>query len=120
MELSRRRLLQIGIGGTAGAALTALAGCSTSTTKSTGGTGASALALWYWGGGLSAKGVAGAVTHFTSNATIKSSVIAGDFKQKLLTTMAAGSSVPDITGIKGEDMASFLPQAGKFVDLNTL
>jgi len=115
MELSRRRLLQIGIGGTAGAALTALTGCSTSTAKSGGGSaGASSLALWYWGGGLSDKVVADAVTHFASSATVKSSVIGGDFKQKLLT------SVPDITGIKGEDMASFLPQSSKFVDLNTL
>jgi cellobiose transport system substrate-binding protein len=120
MELSRRRLLRIGMGGIAGAAFAAAAGCSTSGKKSTGGSGGGSLALWYWGGGLSDKVVADAVTHFAGSATVKPSVIGGDFKQKLLTTMAAGSSVPDITGIKGEDIASFLPQASKFVDLNTL
>jgi cellobiose transport system substrate-binding protein len=120
MELSRRRLLRIGMGGIAGAAFTAAAGCSTSGKKSTGGSGGGSLALWYWGGGLSDKVVADAVTHFAGSATVKPSVIGGDFKQKLLTTMAAGSSVPDIAGIKGEDIASFLPQASKFVDLNTL
>ncbi len=34
--------------------------------------------------------------------------------------MAGGKFVPDITGIKGEDIASFLPNANRFVDLNTL
>ena len=28
--------------------------------------------------------------------------------------------MPDITGIKGEDIASFLPNADRFLDLNTL
>jgi cellobiose transport system substrate-binding protein len=77
------------------------------------------IALWYWAGGLSDKVVADAVTHFTQT-TLKPSVVGGDFKQKLTTTIAANRFVPDITGIKGEDIASFLPQAKRFVDLNTL
>jgi cellobiose transport system substrate-binding protein len=76
--------------------------------------------LWYWAGGLSDKVVADAVTQFTSKTTMKPSVIGGDFKAKLVTTLASGKFVPDITGVKGEDVAAFLPQANKFVDLNTL
>jgi cellobiose transport system substrate-binding protein len=82
--------------------------------------GSKEIALWYWAGGLSDKVVADAVTQFASQTTIKSSVIGGDFKQKLTTTLAAGRSVPDITGIKGEDIAGLLPQSKQFVDLNTL
>jgi cellobiose transport system substrate-binding protein len=122
MTLSRRRLLHIGLTGAAGAAATALVGCSTSAkTSSSGGTsGAKTTTLWYWGGGLSDKVVADAVTQFAGKTTLKTSLIGGDFKQKLVTTLASHSFVPDITGIKGEDIASFLPQANLFVDLNTL
>jgi gas vesicle protein len=45
MELSRRRLLQIGLGSMAGAAVAAAAGCSTAPKKS-GGTSSTSLALW--------------------------------------------------------------------------
>ena len=76
--------------------------------------------MWYWGGALSDKVVAEAKTHFSSTVTLTTASIGGDFKQKLTTTLAAGTSVPDITGIKGEDMASFLPNAGRFLDLNDL
>jgi cellobiose transport system substrate-binding protein len=123
MTLSRRRLLQIGLTGAAGASLAAVAGCST-TAKTSGGTSGGGAAktttLWYWGGGLSDKVVADAVKQFAGKTTLKTSVIGGDFKQKLVTTMASHNFVPDVTGIKGEDMASFLPQASQFIDLNTL
>ena len=122
MTLSRRRLLQLGATGAAGASLTALAGCSTTakTGGTSSGTGARTTNLWYWSGGLSDKVVADAVKQFAGQTTIKPSVIGGDFKQKLVTTMASHRFVPDVTGIKGEDIASFLPQASQFVDLNTL
>jgi cellobiose transport system substrate-binding protein len=116
MEFSRRHLLlsfaAAAIGGTA-----ACGGGSTTTGGTSGG--AKELTLWYWGGGLSDKLVADAVKHFTQT-TLKPSVIGGDFKQKLVTTMNGRKFVPDITGIKGENIASMLDEAERFIDLNTL
>lgn len=117
MELSRRRLLQAGLLAAAGGVTAACGGGPDSKSS---GSGSKEIALWYWAGGLSDKVVADAVTRFASQTTIKASVIGGDFKQKLTTTLAAGRSVPDITGIKGEDIAALLPQSKQFVDLNTL
>ncbi|MFF7046829.1 ABC transporter substrate-binding protein [Streptomyces griseorubiginosus] len=117
MDLSRRGFLQA-------AALTAAA--SGLTVACGGGSGSGGtkngkdLTLWYWGGALSDKVVAEAKTHFAGQVKLTSASIGGDFKQKLTTTIAAGTSVPDITGIKGEDIASFLPNAGRFLDLNDL
>jgi cellobiose transport system substrate-binding protein len=117
VDLSRRGFLQA-------AALTAAA--SGLTVACGGGSGSGGtkngknLTLWYWGGALSDKVVAEAKTHFSSQIKLTSASIGGDFKQKLTTTLAAGTSVPDITGIKGEDIASFLPNANRFLDLNDL
>jgi cellobiose transport system substrate-binding protein len=116
VELSRRRLLQAGLLAAAGGITAA---CSGSDDKDSG-SASKDIALWYWAGGLSDKVVADSVTHFATQGTVKPSVIGGNFKQKLTTTLAAGRSVPDITGIKGEDIAALLPQAEQFVDLNTL
>ncbi|GAA3439214.1 ABC transporter substrate-binding protein [Kutzneria kofuensis] len=116
MELSRRRFLQASALTAAAAGFTAACGSSGSTSAH-----GKDLTLWYWGGGLSDKVVGDAKTHFAADITLTASSIGGDFKQKLVTTLAAGgSSVPDITGIKGEDMASFIPSASKFLDLNEL
>ncbi|MFE0625982.1 ABC transporter substrate-binding protein [Streptomyces sp. NPDC058864] len=115
MDLSRRRFLQATVLTAAAAGLTAACGGG-----GAGGTrNGKNLTLWYWGGGLSDKVVKDAEAHFTA-VTLKSAQIGGDFKQKLLTTLTGGQSVPDITGIKGEDMASFLPNANRFLDLNEL
>ncbi|MCT9929682.1 extracellular solute-binding protein [Planotetraspora sp. A-T 1434] len=113
MELSRRRLLQAALLSAGSAALAACGSGSGS------GADAKELTLWYWGGGLSDKVVADAVKHFTQT-KLKPSVIGGDFKQKLVTTLNGRRFVPDITGIKGEDIASLLVQANRFIDLNTL
>ena len=120
MELSRRQLLRNGLYGAAGLAVGGgAAACGTSSTSGSGGGVPASMTLWYWSGGLSDKVVADATKKFTQT-KLKSSVIGGDFKQKLQTTMASGKYVPDITGIKGEDIASLLPNADKFIDLNTL
>jgi cellobiose transport system substrate-binding protein len=116
MELSRRRLVQLGLLGMAGASvggLTAACGDSAS------GGSDSSLSLWIWGGGLSKAVLDDAVKKFTKPA-LKTQEIGGDFKAKLLTTMTGGRGVPDITGVKGEDIASFYPQAKQFTDLNSL
>ena len=118
MELSRRHLLQLGVFTAATGAL--VSACGDDDSGGGSGSDSKTTTLWYWAGGLSDKVVADAVTQFTSKTTVKPSVIGGDFKAKLVTTLASGKFVPDITGVKGEDVAAFLPQANKFVDLNTL
>jgi cellobiose transport system substrate-binding protein len=115
VHLSRRGLLRAGMATTAAAALgPAAAGCAVPR----GSTGRN-MTLWYWTGGLSEKVVATARNRFT-DVELKPVQIGGYFRSKLLTTMAGRAAVPDITGLKGEDMASYLPNAGQFVDLRTL
>ncbi|MEU1935698.1 extracellular solute-binding protein [Streptomyces coeruleorubidus] len=117
MDLSRRGFLQAAALTAAASGLTVACGGS----SGSGGTkNGKSLTMWYWGGALSDKVVAEAKAHFGSQIKLTAASIGGDFKQKLTTTLAAGSSVPDITGIKGEDIASFLPNAGRFLDLNEL
>lgn len=115
MELSRRRFIQFGTLGMAGVALGGTAACSTSATGGSGG--ANAMDFWYWTDGLSEKVVGDAVKKFTE-VELKPQQIGGNFKEKLVTTMASGGDfIPDITGIKGEDFASFTPQADRFQNL---
>lgn len=112
---SRRRFLQATLAAAAaGAATGALSACGAAGSGSK-----DALTLWYWGGGLSDNVVADVSKQFAP-ATLSASEIGGAFKQKLLVTMISGDYVPDITGIKGEDMPAFLPDADHFIDLNTL
>ncbi|MEY9995932.1 cellobiose transport system substrate-binding protein [Streptomyces sp. V4I8] len=118
MDLSRRGFLQAAALTAAASGLTVACGGGS---ESAGTKNGKNLTLWYWGGALSDKVVADAKTHFGSQIKLTAASIGGDFKQKLTTTLAAGgSSVPDITGIKGEDIASFLPNADRFLDLNDL
>ncbi|WP_432541448.1 ABC transporter substrate-binding protein [Kineococcus sp. SYSU DK002] len=120
MNLSRRNLL-LG-SGLAALGAGALSACSTSSTgggSGGGGSAGSGTALWYWAGGLSDQVVAAARTQFP-DAGITPSVVGGDFKQKLQTTLTGGSFIPQITGVKGEDMPFFRSVADKFTDLNTL
>jgi len=117
VELSRRQAIRAGLLGVAGlASCGALAACADSGGKNAPGS----MALWYWSGGLSPNVVSDAVKRYAAQTALSSSVIGGDFKQKLMTTMTSRRFVPDITGIKGEDMASFFPDADQFIDLNTL
>jgi cellobiose transport system substrate-binding protein len=115
VELTRRRLVQVGLLGVAGSS-GLLAACGGS---DSGDGDASSLSLWIWGGGLSTAVLDEAVKKFASPA-LKTQEIGGDFKAKLITTMTGGRGVPDITGVKGEDIASFYPQASQFTDLNSL
>ncbi|MEU1853198.1 extracellular solute-binding protein [Streptomyces sp. NPDC019990] len=117
MDLSRRRFLQTAAFTAAASGLTVACGDGSGSADGKNGKN---LTLWYWGGALSDKVVAEAKTHFGKDVKLTVASIGGDFKSKLTTTLAAGTSVPDITGIKGEDMASFLPNAGRFLDLNDL
>jgi cellobiose transport system substrate-binding protein len=89
-----------------------LAACSSGEPASDG-----SLTMWIWPGGLSDT-VVETVTADTPG--LETSVIGDDFKQKLLTGFTAGADIPDITGVKGEDMPFFLQEPDLFTDLNTL
>ncbi|WP_203901864.1 ABC transporter substrate-binding protein [Virgisporangium aliadipatigenens] len=109
MGLSRRRLC-----GLLAAAAAGVSGC-TAATKPT-----RATTLWYWSGGLSEKVVADAVSRYGGAAGLKPRLVEGNYKQQLVDVLTSGKDVPDIAGVKGEDIASLLPRADRFVDLNTL
>jgi len=113
--ISRRSLLRLSA--TAGAGALVTAGCSN---RPGGSATAGVTTLWCWPGGLSEKVLADAATHFAGTTKLASSVLSGDYKQQLLDALDRGKDVPDIVGIKGEDIASLLPRADRFVDLNTL
>ena len=116
MEISRRTLLQASLLTGAGLAASAC-GASGSSSSSLAG---KKMALWVWDGCISPKVVKAAVAHFTQT-KLTPSVIGGDFKQKLLTTMTSHAFLPSITGVKGEDIAYFKgTKSDQFVDLNTL
>lgn len=101
------------------AALAALSLGLTACTSDPGGEADSdgSLTMWIWPGGLSDTVVE---TVTADNPGLETSVIGDDFKQKLLTGFTAGADIPDITGVKGEDMPFFLQEPDLFTDLNTL
>ncbi|MFF5183502.1 ABC transporter substrate-binding protein [Streptomyces sp. NPDC000345] len=116
MRLSRRGLLRAGLAGTAATALGGLAsGCAVPT----GSTGRN-MVLWYWDGGLGDTVVAKAKARYGGAVDLQAIKIGGYYRSKLITTMAGRAHIPDVAGLKGEDMASYLPNAGQFVDLRTL
>jgi cellobiose transport system substrate-binding protein len=113
-------MVRAGLVGVAGLTAGVTAACGSSASGGTSSGSAKKLNFWYWAGGLSPKVVADATKRFRAQTTLTSAVIGGDFEQRLLTTLNSRHYVPDITGIKGEDMASFLPNASRFLDLNDL
>ncbi|MGW7238290.1 extracellular solute-binding protein [Streptomyces sp. NPDC054804] len=116
MRLSRRGLLRAGLAGTAATALGGLAsGCAVPT----GSTGRN-MVLWYWDGGLGDTVIKNAKARYDANVDLQAIKIGGYYRSKLLTTMTGRARIPDIAGLKGEDMASYLPNANQFVDLRTL
>ncbi len=127
MSLTRRSFLA-GSGLLAVPAVLAACGSSGSSGSATGAAasaGAAArngkeLTMWYWGSGLSDQAVKDVIASFAGRATITAKLIDGDFKQQLTTALTSGTGVPDITGVKGEDMPEVLTQPERFLDLNTL
>ncbi|MFE5142160.1 ABC transporter substrate-binding protein [Streptomyces fagopyri] len=116
MRLSRRGLLRAGL---AGAAATTLGGLTTGCGVPTGSTGRD-MVLWYWSGGLSPKVVQDAGARYADAVDLQPIQIGGYYRSKLLTTLTGRAHIPDIAGLKGEDMASYLPNSDQFVDLRTL
>ncbi|WP_405553922.1 extracellular solute-binding protein [Streptomyces canus] len=116
MRLSRRGLLRAGLGGTAA---TALGGLATGCAVPTGSTGRN-MVLWYWSGGLSDTVVKNARARYGSSVNLDAIQIGGQYRSKLITTITGRAHIPDIAGLKGEDMAAYLPNADQFIDLRTL
>lgn len=116
MRLSRRGLLRAGLGGTAA---TALGGLATGCAVPTGSTGRN-MVLWYWSGGLSDIVVKNAKARYGSSVSLAAIQIGGQYRSKLITTITGRAHIPDIAGLKGEDMAAYLPNADQFIDLRTL
>lgn len=87
----------------------AAAGCATESRDG--------MTLWMWSGGLSEKSLEEATTRFPGLRPLKAGA---QFKAKLMTNLAGRSHVPDITGLKGEDISAFFPNADQFADLKTL
>jgi cellobiose transport system substrate-binding protein len=110
--VTRRKILGVGA-----AALAACAGCSRGSTTQAGG---DETLLWCWPGGLSDKVLAAAKEHFAGQTRLTVKIVEGDYKQQLTSAIDAGKDVPAIAGIKGEDIASLLPRADRFTNLNTL
>lgn len=118
MELSRRRVLQISLLGVAGAAVGSVAAACSSESATPSGD-SKDLVMWYWSGGLSDKVIADIPGQFT-DIRFTATPIGGSFKEKLVTTITSRQFLPDITGIKGEDIAYFMSQEGQFLDLREL
>lgn len=115
--LSRRSAL--GLGAVAGS-LAFLSACSTGSGNSGGSSGGGkGLALWYWPEGFD-DAIVEDVKKAFPDANFSQVIQGGDFKQKLQTTLQAGSGLPALTGIKGEDIAHFATVPEFFVDLNDL
>lgn len=77
-------------------------------------------ALWCWPAGLSVPVIADAKKKFAPDTALTYTEHSGAYRTPLDAALAARTGVPAIAGIKGEDIASYLPRADLFVDLLTL
>ncbi|QNE17611.1 extracellular solute-binding protein [Kribbella qitaiheensis] len=114
MAVSRRKFLALGAGGAAAAA--GLTGCGSRSSLGA----ADELSMWCWTGSVNdsliataEKGIPGA------GKKLAMTRIGGDYKTKVLTSLAGKSLVPDIIGIN-DDVATYFPNADQFHDLREL
>lgn len=115
MSVSRRRVLCAAAGLVVTSAVTGC-GDEENTAANDGET-----ILWHWPGGLSDAVLTEAVTRFAGRTTLRPTLIEGDYRARLSEVLAGPSGgVPSIAGIKGEEIASFLPRADLFADLRPL
>ncbi|MFJ2905265.1 ABC transporter substrate-binding protein [Streptomyces sp. NPDC087212] len=116
--LSRRRLLGASLGG-AGAAMLGLSGCGSTSGSVSAGT--DHLGLWYWNGSLSDKLLATAARGVPGvpGLKVKGSPIAGDYRSKIRTSLAARAYVPDLAAANS-DVSTFFPDEQEFLDLKDL
>jgi cellobiose transport system substrate-binding protein len=108
-----RRTFLTAASGLLGTAVLGTAGCGRGNYLTPEGT----LSLWYWDRSMSDK-LLDMVPDETGVPLTKQK-IGGDFKAKLLTSLAGRAYVPDITGLN-EDVATYFPDADQFVDLYEL
>lgn len=111
--MPRRRFLAAAA--LAGLSVGGLSSCATDTNDP------DALSLWLWKNSSDPDILAKAASGIegTNGVTLESNTIGGEFKSKLLTTLAGRSHVPDLTFINS-DIASYFPNADQFVDLYSL
>jgi cellobiose transport system substrate-binding protein len=101
-------------------------GCSNTSTSSgnDGGTSADGsgdkveLTLWYWNRSISDDLIAQVEEEFP-HIKINAEKVGGDFKAKLMTSLAAGSGAPDLVGLN-DWVAEFFPNADQFYNLYDL
>ena len=110
--MSRRRVIGLGL---AGAAAT-LTGCAEDAKPAAG----QGTKLIYWNGGLSPNVLEQAAQEFASRTKLTTALIDGDYRKQLVDILNAGTGLPAIVGIKGEDIASLVPRADLFADLHEL
>ncbi|MGW0709874.1 ABC transporter substrate-binding protein [Streptomyces sp. NPDC002643] len=117
--MSRRRFLGAALGGGAGAALPLLTGCGTTGGSVSAGT--DHLGIWYWQGSLSDKLLATAERGVPGvpGLKVKGSPIAGEYKAKIRTSLAARAYVPDMA-VANSDVSVFFPDEQEFLDLRDL
>lgn len=118
-KITRREFLKAATTGLAGAALLGTTACSNPVSSTQAEASSKVkLTLWYWSGSIDDKVLAQVPDHFP-NVNLQASKIGGDFKSKLLTSLAGEASVPDITGINS-DISTYFPDADQFVNLYDL
>ncbi len=76
--------------------------------------------LLYWPGGLSTGVLNAATTQFADRTDLRPELIDGIYRDRLLEILGAGTDIPGIVGIRGEEIASLVPRADLFVDLHSL
>ena len=108
-----RRAFLAAASGLLGTALLGTSGCGRGSYLTPEGT----LSLWYWDRSISDK-LLGMVDKETGR-KLTAQKIGGDFKSKLLTSLAGRAYIPDITGLN-EDVATYFPDSDQFVDLYEL
>ena len=112
MTHSRRSFLAAA-SGLLGTALLGTSGCGRGGYLTPEGT----ISLWYWNRSISDT-LLGKVKDEIGIDLVPQK-IGGDYKQKLLTSLAGKAYVPDIAGLN-EDIATYFPDADQFIDLYEL
>lgn len=115
MAVTRRRFLALGAGASAAAA--GLTGCGSRSSLGT----ANQLSMWTWTGSVNDALIAEAEKMIPGGGGKQLSMtrIGGDYKTKVLTSLAGKSMVPDIIAIN-DDVATYFPNADQFHDLHEL
>jgi cellobiose transport system substrate-binding protein len=115
MAVTRRQFLVLGAGASAAAA--GLTGCGSRSSLGA----ANQLSMWTWTGSVNDALIAEAEKSIPGGGGKQLSMtrIGGDYKTKVLTSLAGKSMVPDIIAIN-DDVATYFPNADQFHDLHEL